>query len=357
MKRELIWIDKTLGYALKNGLAPAHGFTAMKQKIAAMSGAIFDISLKALGSKHWEQQLDMSDVRLCIEPDVDQVKAAVTLGCPRIKLSINPSADVRSRCLLEKALAEAGKFRLKVTVGCLDLAHPVRSDMEYIGRIATVYDMESLIVHDFDSRLDPLSTYAALTAIDGITGVELEYGGKNALGLATGNTLGAIKSGIRKVAVSVGGIGGFPAFEEVLMGAYHLLKMDVAMPSNISKGCREVLAIMGLDVPKTKPVIGDNIFAHESGIHVDGVMKKSDLYEPFSPEEVGLSRKIIIGKHSGRAAIEHKVREMNIPINPSGIAPLLERVRSLAIRQKTAIVDEQLAQLAKEVVSCEGACC
>lgn len=177
------------------------------------------------------------------------------------------------------------------------------------------------------------------------------------MGLATGNALGAIKSGIDSVSTSVGGIGDFPAFEEVAMSLRHLFGLPVFIPREIAVWCKEILDCLGLDISKTKPIIGQNIFAHESGIHVDGIIKKSDLYEPFAPEEVGLSRQIVIGKHSGKAAIEQKVKELNLSLKPAFLSPLLEKVRLLAIRQKAPVLDEQLELLAKEMMVCESACC
>jgi homocitrate synthase NifV len=188
-------------------------------------------------------------------------------------------------------------------------------------------------------------------------GCNLEYGGKNELGLATGNTLGAIKSGVAIVSTSIGGIGGFPAFEEVLMSMLHLFKIPVSIPKDIAHHCKDIMGTIGVSIPNTKPIIGSNIFSHESGIHVDGIVKKSEIYEPFAPEEVGLNRRIVIGKHSGKAAILHKANELNISIKPSLVSILLERVRSLAVEQKAALLDEQLKELAKEVICYEGSCC
>jgi homocitrate synthase NifV len=132
------------------------------------------------------------------------------------------------------------------------------------------------------------------------------------------------------------------------MGMDHLLHLPVSIPQNMAVVCKEILHCMGERIPATKPIIGSRIFAHESGIHVDGVMKRSELYEPFTPETVGLSRMIIIGKHSGKAAIEQKLKELNIRCNPSNVPQVLEKVRELCIRQKAPVSDAQLSGLVKE---------
>jgi homocitrate synthase NifV len=199
--------------------------------------------------------------------------------------------------------------------------------------------------------LDSLSTDGALRYLKQIVPGELEYHGHNARGLATGNVLGALRNDIRYIAVSIGGIGGYPAFEEVLMSSKFLLQKPLSIPRNLALRCKEILKRMGERVPATKPIIGSRIFAHESGIHVDGIIKKSELYEPFLPETVGLSRMIIIGKHSGKAAIEEKLRELNICINPSCVPQLLEKVRELSVKQKGPVSDAQLPKLVGEAMS------
>lgn len=357
MVSDFVFIDKTLGYALKSRKLDIGKWAPLKRKVAAMADMVFDVPMDFLTARRDCKNIGLGDVRICVGPAAEQVKAAHELGCSRIKVSLNGPLAGETAHSLREALSEANRLGMKVTVGCIDIAEGALPAADSFKKLINEYKIHSVIVHDCGSRLDPLATYRTLEDIKTGIACPVEYGGKNALGLATGNTLGAVKSGICTIAVSIGGIGGFPAFEEVVMGLRHLFKMPVPVPKNIALCCKEVLEAIGMDIPNTKPVIGSNIFAHESGIHVDGVIKKSELYEPFAPEEVGLSRKIVIGKHSGRAAIEQKVRELNICMEPSCIALLLEKVRSLAIRQKAAVVDEQLEQLAREVAVCEGAYC
>jgi homocitrate synthase NifV len=353
----IVFIDKTIGYVLKNNQLDAGEFVELKRKISTMAKMVFDIPMDSLKSFHGIENMDLNDVRVCIEPRMEQVRTVHESGCRWIKMTINRSLNNEIPAHFREALLEAGRRNMKISVGCINISEKSRDRIDVFQKLVKEFAIHSIIIHDCDSSLDPLATYRILQEMKNRTACNMEYGGKNALGLATGNTLGAIKSGICTVAASVGGIGGFPAFEEVVMGVFHLMKIPVVVPKNIAHCSKEVLESIGVNIPKTKPIIGANIFAHESGIHVDGVIKRSELYEPFTPEEVGLFRKIVIGKHSGKAAIEQKVRELNLNIKPSCVAHLLEKVRALAVRQKAAVVDEQLRQLAKEVSACEGACC
>ncbi len=357
---DMEFIDKTVGYILKTKQININEFIELKRKISAMSKSIFDIPVNFLQDIQDFENADFGDVRLCVEPRVEQVKAAYESGCRWIKVSFKRSSGEgigEIPISFREALMEANELKMKITVGCINISEKSIARIDFFQKLIKEFAIHSVIIHDCDSRLDPLTTFRSLERLKKRIACRLEYGGKNTLGLAVGNTLGAIKSGICTISTSIGGIGGFPAFEEVVMSAYHLMKIPVELPQNIALRSKEVLEVAGLDIPKTKPIIGANIFAHESGIHVDGVIKRSELYEPFTPEEVGLFRKIVIGKHSGKAAIEQKARELNLNIKPSCVALLLEMVRSLAISQKTAVVDEQLRQLVKEVAAFEGACC
>ena len=356
MMTDIAFIDMTLGYALKNKLTDRKGAILLKRKITELSRMVFDIPAACLKEHEGLTAEEPTNVRVCVRPAAEELRKAHGLGCSRVRLSCGGPVDEKALPCLREALSEAGRLGMKATVGCIDISEESGAGADMFQKLANEYEIHSVVVHDYGSRLDPLATCRVLDDMRQRIGCAIEYGGKNALGLATGNTLGAIRSGICAVSASIGGVGGFPAFEEVLMSMRHLFKLPVQVPKNLALCCKEVLELIGTDIPNTKPVIGSNIFAHESGIHVDGVIKKSDLYEPFAPEEVGLSRRIVIGKHSGRAAVEQKVRELNISVEPSCIALLLDRVRSLAVKQKAALADEQLEQLAREVVVCEGAC-
>ncbi|MGB9858786.1 MAG: homocitrate synthase/isopropylmalate synthase family protein, partial [Moorellaceae bacterium] len=97
-----------------------------------------------------------------------------------------------------------------------------------------------------------------------------------------------------------------------------------------------------------KPIVGSNMFAHESGIHVNGVLKNPQTYEIFAPEEVGLKRRIVIGKHSGTAALKMKLAEYGIILGEQDSAALLQQVRAAAVELKRSLLDQELIYLYKD---------
>lgn len=351
MKADFTFIDQTLGYALEKQSMDTSEFLDIKRKIAAISHILFDLSLKSFMTVLYDGVADTKDIRVCIQPDAGQVEQVHQLGCDHIKITITHDAvkkmPVPAAAALRQAQAREMTVALHITGGCQYSAFELRR----LDRTVKKYDIHSIVFDDERGELDPIATYQNLLEFQQAIPCLVEYYGKNRLGLVTGNAIGAIQSGVRCLAVSVGGVAGYPALEEVLMGALYLLKFPLAVPNNLAACCEEILHYLGHSVHTTKPIIGSSIFAHESGIHVDGVNKKSDLYEPFTPETVGLSRKIIIGKHSGKASIEFKLKEMNIFIHPVVVQTVLEKVRSLAIWQKAPVSDVQLLKLVHEAAS------
>jgi homocitrate synthase NifV len=150
------------------------------------------------------------------------------------------------------------------------------------------------------------------------------------------------------VATAVGGIGlpNHAAMEEVLMAVKHLWKQDqVSSGSSLTADCKEILSYMGIQLPVDKALIGRDVFAHESGIHVDGITKNPLIYEVIQPEEVGQTRQLIIGKHSGTASLKVKFLQWNLELDQAEALRMLERVRRIASLQKSPLSDLQLRHL------------
>ena len=171
--------------------------------------------------------------------------------------------------------------------------------------------------------------------------------------MATANALAGIYGGASHVGVTVNGLGeraGNAALEEVLMAlmivcGYKEENINTRMFREVSE---YVSRASGRELPKWKAIVGTNMFAHESGIHADGALKDPKNYEAFDPSIVGLERQILIGKHSGRAAIVNKFKEYNIDLTDDEAKGILELVRSTSVRLKRSLFDKELAQLYKD---------
>jgi 2-isopropylmalate synthase len=171
----------------------------------------------------------------------------------------------------------------------------------------------------------------------------------NDLGLAVSNTLAAVKEGARQVEVTLNGIGeraGNAALEEFVMSLY--VRKDIfPFTTNINttqiySSSRLLSNIIGFPIPRNKPIIGDNAFAHESGIHQDGVLKKRETYEIMTPESVGRdTSKIVLGRHSGMHGFRKRVTELGFNLAEDEIKKAYEEFLVIADRKKE-VYDEDL---------------
>lgn len=178
----------------------------------------------------------------------------------------------------------------------------------------------------------------------------------NDLGLAVANSLAAVGAGARQVECTINGLGeraGNAAMEEIVMG---LRTRNDRMPFQtgiktelITRASRLVSSITGITVQPNKAIVGKNAFAHESGIHQDGMLKNAQTYEIMTPESVGLNKStLVLGKHSGRAAFKSKLKELGYELSDNALQDAFTRFKDLADRKKDVFDEDILALLDDE---------
>jgi len=179
----------------------------------------------------------------------------------------------------------------------------------------------------------------------------------NDLGLATANTLSGLKAGARQVEVTINGIGeraGNTSLEEVVIGLYtrrdHLGLESSIDTREIHPASRLVSLVTGIVVQPNKAVVGANAFAHEAGIHQDGVLKNKMTYEIMEPETVGLtSNRLVLGKHSGRHAFKQRLTELGYDLEENDLNRVFGKFKELADKRKE-ILDEDIEVLIAEEI-------
>ena len=180
----------------------------------------------------------------------------------------------------------------------------------------------------------------------------------NDLGLAVANSLAAVQAGARQVECTVNGIGeraGNASLEEVVMA---LRTRRDAMPFTtgittevISRASKMVSTITGMTVQNNKAIVGANAFAHESGIHQDGVLKHAGTYEIMTPESVGLTEsKIVLGKLSGKHAFKQKLLELGYDLGDNALKDAFRRFKDLADKKRDVFDDDLIALVDDEVI-------
>ncbi|WP_420860484.1 2-isopropylmalate synthase [Algirhabdus cladophorae] len=178
----------------------------------------------------------------------------------------------------------------------------------------------------------------------------------NDLGMATANSLAAVEGGARQIECTINGLGeraGNTALEEVVMALKvrgdimpFTTDIDTTKIMNIS---RRVATVSGFPVQFNKAIVGKNAFAHESGIHQDGMLKNAETFEIMRPEDVGLSEtNLVMGKHSGRAALRSKLNELGFELGDNQLKDVFVRFKELADRKKEIYDDDLIALMRDE---------
>ena len=183
----------------------------------------------------------------------------------------------------------------------------------------------------------------------------------NDLGLAVANSLAGVKNGARQVECTINGIGeraGNAALEEIVMNLrtrpdYYGVSSNIHAPRIVSTS-RMVSNLTGLFVQRNKAIVGENAFAHEAGIHQDGILKERTTYEIMRPEDVGYGKtSLVLGKHSGRHGLQERLKELGFDLPEDRLNAIFESFKSLADKKKE-IYDEDLIILVEDQVSDEG---
>jgi len=304
--------------------------------------------------------------------DIDRAWQAIRQAThPRIHTFIS-SSDIHLKYQLKKSRAQV----LKEAVTAVKLAKSytpnvefspmdaTRSDRNYLAQmVSAVIDAGAVTVNIPDTvGYTVPEEFGSLIAFlfdrvknmgDTIISVHCH----NDLGLAVANSLAAIRAGARQVECTINGIGeraGNTAMEEIVMalatrkdrfGLYTNIKTD-----QIYKTSRLLTQITGIPVQPNKAIVGANAFAHESGIHQDGLIKEKITYEIMTPQSVGISDShIVLGKHSGRAAISQHLKKMGYILNEDQINRVAAKVKDLADVKKDIYDEDMEAILYEEI--------
>ena len=294
----------------------------------------------------------ISDIEQSIDCGVDAVAISISTSDIHIQHKLQTTRERVMENMIQAA-EFAKKAGLYISVNAEDAS---RTDMDFLIRFAAEAKKagaDRLRYCDTIGILDPFTTYDRVKTLIESTGLEVEMHTHNDFGMATANTLAGIKAGATHAGVTVIGLGeraGNAAMEEVVMALKHIGGIDLGFKTEMFRTVAEYVSLAsGRELPAWKAIVGSNMFAHESGIHADGAIKNPLTYEVFAPEDVGLERQIIIGKHSGTKSLIVKFAEYGIHLTKEEANELLRRVRSTAVDLKRSLFDKELIYIYEDV--------
>lgn len=323
------------------------GIPAMGKEERAGIKALVDLGLSARLIT-WNRAL-IPEIRASIECGVRAVDISLSVSDQMIarKLRSNREA-VREQ--LKVALGFAKQHDLYVSVGGEDASRADTSFLVELMEITRSLGGDRFRFCDTLGIMEPFGMYERISALHrAVPEVELEVHTHNDLGMATANALAGIRAGARFVNTTVNGLGeraGNAALEEVVMGLRHACGIETGIETHRFRELSLFVAKASQrPLPVSKPVVGERVFAHESGLHADGILKDPHNYEGFDPAEVGMTRSILVGKHSGTSGLIERYRSLGILLGRPEAESLLVRARQLAQRRKRDLSDRELGEL------------
>lgn len=327
------------------------GIPAMGKAEQSTIRALVDLGLNSRLIT-WNRAV-VSDIRASLECGVTAVDISLSVSDIMIEHKLRRSREwVREQ--LKTALGFAKDHGLYVSVGGEDASRADLSFLVELLRMCRSLGADRFRFCDTLGILDPFGMHDTILALRrAVPELELEIHTHNDLGMATANALAGIRAGARFVNTTVNGLGeraGNAALEEVVMGLRVACGVDTGIDA---RRFRELSRLVGKasnrPVPPWKAVVGERVFAHESGIHADGVLKNPKNYEGFDPADVGLRRHLVVGKHSGTSGLIERYRSLGIVLEKEHANRLLRRVRALSGQVKRPLSDRELHRLYGEM--------
>ncbi len=333
------------------------------QQIEAGTPIMSDHEVKAVGAivKEGLNASIMGWARAA-KPDIDAVLKtsadAIAISIATSDIHLQYKLGMTREQVLEKAISMVEYAKDHGLYISLNSEDATRTEFPFLKEFAQKgmeVGADRLRVCDTLGVLIPLSTrYLVKRVIDEV-GIPVEIHTHNDYGLGVANALAAYEVGAEWASTTVNGLGeraGNSSLEGIIMSLTKLynLENDYKM-DKLYEISRYVEAASGMKVPLNRSIVGQHMFTHESGIHVDGVLKYPYTYESFLPDEIGASRKIVIGKHSGKHAVWDKLQELGVDVSKDQLHVIVDVIKERSQKRKSAIKDSELKKIAEKVIA------
>ncbi|MEM2908483.1 MAG: 2-isopropylmalate synthase [Candidatus Hadarchaeales archaeon] len=304
-----------------------------------------------------------SDIDAALACDVDSIHLVVPTSDLHLQYKLRRSrGEVREMAL--DAVRYAVEHGLTVELSAEDASRSDRAFLKEIFLDGIKEGAHRVCVCDTVGVLTPERAYELFAEIVQAVDVPVAAHCHNDFGMATANTLAAVRAGAQEVHVTVNGLGeraGNAALEEVVLALTQFYDVETRIQlKKLYEISRLVERHTGMPISPTKAIVGENAFSHEAGIHTAGVLAHPLTYEPIAPEMIGHHRRLVFGKHVGSHAIENELRRMGLEPTKEQVREIFEQVKKLGDRGKMvtdaelrAIVDAVMGRTFEEMVKLE----
>jgi len=326
------------------------GFPAVsegeKRSIRAISKLGLDAEILALS------RVIKGDIDAAVDAGVDMVLLFIATSDIHLRYKFNKPREYVLEKVVE-ALDYCKSRGVRATLSCED---STRTDIDFLFQVyeaAEKHGAERLGLTDTVGCASPEAISTLVRGIKSRFKTPISIHLHNDYGLALANSIEGVKAGATAVTTTVNGIGeraGNVPLEEFVSAMKFIYGKDLGIDTSELKDlCEMVAEFSKVPLGRNHPLVGDNVFSHESGIHVAAVLNCPLTYESIPPEMVGNKRHLLLGKHSGTAYIKKRLEDLNIEANEEQVVKILIKVKSLG-EVKGRVSDTDFEDLVKEVV-------
>lgn len=337
----------------------ASGVRSVEIGIPAMGGEELDF-IRSCVERQDEARLVVwhRGVREDVERSLDMGFTSVHIGLPTSAGHLKSSVRKDRTWLLATArdLVRMAKDRgAFVSISAEDIARTELPFLQEYAGIVHEAGADRLRLSDTVGLLGPEGYGERVAAVVSAADIDVQCHAHNDFGLATANTIAGLKAGARYFHVTVNAIGeraGMADLAQVVVALKKLYDRDLGVDlTRLKELSRLVAEAARHPVLPWQPVIGDNVFAHESGIHANGMFRDTSTFEPFPPEHVGGTRRYVLGKHSGRALVAWALEEQGVTPRDELLQECLDAVRTLSISRGGAVSQEEVVSIYKQALT------
>ena len=294
-----------------------------------------------------------SEIKVTAALKVDWVDISIPSSTQMIEHKLK-SSKKRLLADMQKCIQYAVSKGLKVCIGCEDASRAEPDFLVKIAKLGAMAGAKRLRYADTLGILDPLATYEKIKFLVKQQSLPIEIHCHDDLGMATANTLAAIKAGAKFANTTVIGLGeraGNAPLEEVVTALEQCYQQKTGIHiDHFPALCEAVSKAAGRTVPGQKSLVGAQVFTHESGIHVDGLVKDVRNYQGVDPHLLGRHHTLVLGKHSGLGAVQAVFARIGISLDTVQTDKLLHTVQAFAEQWKRNPSDEELLGMRNQLL-------